>query len=57
MPSAKVLDQYPMIGGILDPPLYLLDTTFKLCFRKLATEQNWLIQWPQRGDYLLFYII
>ncbi len=29
MPSATVSGQYPMIGAILDPPLFSLDTTFK----------------------------
>ncbi len=32
MPSATVPDQYAMIGTILDPPLFSLDTTFKKHF-------------------------
>jgi hypothetical protein len=29
MPSATVRGQYPTLGAILDPPQFLLDTTFK----------------------------
>ncbi len=48
MPSATVPGQYPTIGTILDPPQFLLDTTFNMymCIFK-PHESAWLTCMPR----------